>query len=474
MPLGQRRILCQVIREPLLPLHKLMTILGCRCDNTHTSEIYIPATRSPVGRLGMRPNSTVRRVAEAVVAVLREPLSHEVRGKLARLRLKEWESSYHWLDANGLALYFRNAIRANHLELYVPCELMTRLDRNHSDNQVRLEHQLAECRIINQRFQLAGIQYANVKGLTLVPDYCPSLLLRYQVDLDFMVRRRDGHSCRMILEDLGYRLTVEEADTLEFKPPEDRLPSITDLYKPRRQQGVEVHFGSPTGKVDLGEDCLARTYSDGGPGFGFPRLSEPDMFFSLVFHVYRHLLSEWIRLSWFYELGFCLQRRASDADFWCAVLARVDSDQDTARALALVLAFSKHAFSSTPLPEGVTEICSKYLSRSPQLWVDNYGPEMLLSDFPGNKLYLLLMREISAEQKNWRAISRKRLVPFHSPARVLYGNSWAEQIRHIPGNTRYGLSRARFHAREGFRYLNEQWRWKRRLAQAALLKSGSK
>jgi Uncharacterised nucleotidyltransferase len=424
-------------------------------------------------RLSMGTDSTVRRVAEAVVAVLREPLSDEGRRKLATFQLKEWESSYHWLDANGLALYFRNMVCKNKLESCLPCEMLARLDRNYSDNQSRLAHHLVEFRAVNQRLQDAGIRFANLKGFTLEPDYCPDLSLRYQCDLDFIVRRTDGGLCRAVLEQLGYRLTCEESDTLEFKPPEDSIPHIADLYKPRKTQALEVHFGAPTRQLDLEEDCLDRTIWVNRFGITFPCLSEPDMFFSLIFHLYRHLLGEWIRLSWFYELYCYLQQHASDAVFWRSVLDRAEADRDAARALALVMAFSKQAFSAL-LPESLVIFCSTNLGRSARLWISHYGPEMLFSDFPGNKLYLLLLREISTNQDEWQELSRKRLLPLHSPARALFGKSWAERVRYIPGNARYSLSRARFHAREGFRYLKEQRRWKRRIAQAALLGSPSR
>jgi len=412
-------------------------------------------------------------VAEAVVAALREPLADEVRLKLAAFQLKEWKSSYHWLDANGLALYFGRVVRTERLESCLPREVWSRLYTNHADNQSRLQNQLLEFRIVNQCFQEAEIRYVCLKGFSLTPDYCPDLSLRYQVDLDFIVARSHRRSCQAALEKLGYRVTVEEADTLELKPPEDHLPSITELYKPRRQQGIEVHFASPTQKLDLQEDCLERTTWDSRFGFRFPRLSEPDMFFSLVFHLYRHLLSEWVRLSWFYELDWCLRRHASDVVFWRAVLDRIESDQQSAHALAVVMAFGQQAFASS-LPEPLATRCSTALNESTQRWIRHYGSEMLFSDFPGNKLYLLLSREINSGQKGWRDISRKRLLPFHVPARVLHGNSWAERVRHVSGNTKYGISRFRFHVREGFRYLKEQSRWKRINAQAALLDSGSK
>lgn len=419
----------------------------------------------------MRSPSTVRRIAETVVEVLRQPLSDEVDGKLAAFHLKDWESSYHWLDANGLALYLRKALQAQQRS-GVPAQVRERLDRNQAENRSRHEHHLAEFHLINECFREAGIRYVNLKGFTLEPDYCPDLALRYQCDLDFIVRRADRDKCRTVLESLHYRLTAEDADTLEFKPSEKRLPDMADLYKPRRQHSVEVHFGSPARKPDLGEDCLDRTVSVNRFGMYYPSLGEPDQFFSLIFHMYRHLFSEWIRLSWFYELDLCLRQRAGDATFWHAVLVRADADRDTARALALVLAFSKHAF-TVSLPGPLSALCSRSLTKSTQLWIHNYSREMLFSDFPGNKLYLLLLREISTNDSEWRTISRKRLFPLHAPGRALYSRGWAERIKHIPGNTQYGLSRAKFHTRECFRYLTEQWRWNRRIAQADLLRSGS-
>lgn len=427
--------------------------------------------RSDLERLSMRTKNSVRRVAETVVEVLREPVSDQVPRKLAGFQLDEWKSSYHWLDANGLALYFRNALRAKRLDFCIPREVMARLDSNHIDNQSRLEHHLAEFFVINDSFRAAGIRYVNLKGFTLEPDYCPDLSLRYQCDLDFMAHRSDRKLCRTVLESLGYRLTSDEADTLEFKPPEDHLPDIADLYKPRKQQAVEVHFGSQARNLDLGEECMNRLVWVNRMGAHYPALGEPDRFFSVVFHLYRHLLSEWVRLSWFYELGWCLRRRAHDASFWTAVLERAEADHDIARALSVVMAFSKQGFSGS-VPEHLGAVCSKSLTKSVQLWIAHYGPEMLFGDFPGNKLYLLLLRELGTS--DWQEISRKRLLPFHAPTPALYGESWAERIGHVPENTRYGLSRATFHAREGFRYLKEQWRWRRRIERAAVLGPGSK
>lgn len=420
----------------------------------------------------MRTNTTVRRITEAIVALLREPLSVELHRRLAIFQAKEWESSFHWLDANGLALYFRRIVRSYKLQSYVPQEVLTRLDQNYVDNQSRLAHQLIEFRTVNQHLHEAGVRYANLKGFTLEPDYCPDLSLRYQCDTDLMVRRSERRPCRVALEELGYRLTSEQADTLEFKPPEEQLPDIADLYKPRKQQAVEVHFATPKHKLDLQEVCLDRLIWVSRSGVSVPCLAEQDMFYSVIFHLYRHLLSEWVRLSWFYELEFFLQNRAPDLSFWREVLGRAEADQQTAQALALVMAFSKQAFSGV-IPDSLVEFCQGKLNKSAQLWILHYGRELLFSDFPGNKLYLLLLRELKPNPNGRHDIHRERLLPFHAPARALHGNSWVERIRYIPGNTSYGLSRAQFHAREGFRYLKEQWRWKRQIAHATVLEPES-
>src|SRR5579884_1806127 len=204
----------------------------------------------------MSITTSVRRLAETVVSVLREPRSAQAHQSLAGFELKEWEASYHWLDANGLALYFRDTVRANQLSAHIPPKVVARLDQNFTDNQRRIKHHRVEFQTINAAFQNAGIRYANLKGFTLEPDYCPDISLRYQCDLDFIVHRGDNGVCRAVLHNLGYRVTAEKADTLEFKIREDRVPDIADLYKPRRQQSVEIHFASPARKVDLSEACL--------------------------------------------------------------------------------------------------------------------------------------------------------------------------------------------------------------------------
>jgi hypothetical protein len=307
----------------------------------------------------------------------------------------------------------------------------------------------------------------NLKGFTLTPDYCPDLSLRYQFDLDIMIHRDDARACSKALHDLGYLLTVVDRDTLEFKAGEDRLPKITELYRPRRQRALEVHFASPFAKLDLGEDSLDRVGSGTWNDFKFPRLEPADMFLAQVFHLFRHLLSEWVRLSWFYEFDCFLRSHASDTALWRAISDRAAADENIGCAIALVVSFSRKAFSRT-IPASLCDIEASWLSASARLWIGLYASSVLLSDFPGSKLYLLLLRELVTDQQMWKRFSRQRLLPFHLPPATLLRNSPAPSLRRFAQNARYSFWRGRFHVREGARYLTESRRWKTYLKQAGL------
>src|SRR5690242_17647156 len=100
--------------------------------------------------MSIRANRTVRRLAETVVAMLRDRSSRQAHRQLAMFQLQDWEASYHWLDANGLALYLRNTVRANQFESSVPREVLVRLDQNQTDNRSRFEQQLVEFRAVNE------------------------------------------------------------------------------------------------------------------------------------------------------------------------------------------------------------------------------------------------------------------------------------------------------------------------------------
>jgi hypothetical protein len=410
---------------------------------------------------------TIRRVADTVVMLLRDCDSKSVASRLSNISARDWRVSYHWLDASGVALYLLNAVKLQNLEDYFPLAVLDRLEENHRDNQSRLADQFQEFRRVNAALRRAGVLHVNLKGFTLASDYCPDLSLRYQFDLDIMIHRAHARACREALHELGYVITAENRDTLEFKAGEDRLPKISELYRARRQRALEVHFASPVAKLDLREDSLDRVISGTWNEFSFPRLEPADMFLAQVFHLFRHLLSEWVRLSWFYEFNYFLQSHSGDTALWREITDRATADENVACAIALVVSFSRKAFSRV-IPANLGDIEANSLNVCARLWIDRYAHSVLLSDFPGTKLYLLLLRELATDQRIWKKFIRQRLLPFHLPPTTLLRKASASSLRRLAQNTRYSFWRGRFHVREGARYVAESRRWKICLKQAGL------
>src|SRR5215469_8865160 len=182
------------------------------------------------------------RFAEAVIAAFREADGGIHLRQLARLSIRDWRRGLHWLDASGLALYFRKRVASSCLEAYVPAEILNALDQRLEDNKQRTVQLFRQFEAINNAFQKNGAHYVNLKGFTLIPDYCPDPSLRCQFDLDFMIPHSELGLCQAILQSFGYAVTAKHENAVEFKAGSEQIPSIGDLYKSRSQRSVEVHF----------------------------------------------------------------------------------------------------------------------------------------------------------------------------------------------------------------------------------------
>jgi hypothetical protein len=104
-----------------------------------------------------------------------------------------------------------------------------------------------------------------------------------------------------------------------------------------------------------------------------------------------------------------------------------------------------------------------------KLWAEHYGPRTVLADFPGTKLYLLLLQELERGDGAQPSPTQKRsrLLPLHPAPRILYAgaddNVW-KWLRREVYQALFVFFRLRFHVVEGIRYLIETGRWKRQLS----------
>src|ERR1700684_1686168 len=163
-----------------------------------------------------------RKVVEAVAATFRDSADESSR-RLSALRASDWQRSYHWLDASGMALYFLDRVESLRVEDHLPAATLERLRGNLADNRQRSSTMLVEFASLNQSFQRAGVVYANLKGFTLSPESCPRPELRCQLDFDFVVDGTQLDLCRRILSKTGYELITATPDVWEFKAGSDEL-----------------------------------------------------------------------------------------------------------------------------------------------------------------------------------------------------------------------------------------------------------
>ena len=409
-----------------------------------------------------------------MVAVFREPAAGAI-AQLSSFRESEWKRNLLWLDASGLALYLLDRLRSLGCEDVLPPLILARLRENTVDNRARTEALLAEMVLMTDGFDRAGLTFAHLKGMTMPVQSVPDPALRCQLDLDVLIAASDAPAAREVLKRMGYDLHVVSGSIWEFKAGSSMLPSRNDLYKPRPQRSAELHLvDSSTVEASTTEGWLRRAERRSIRGVVMPVLSPADIFLGQAMHLFRHVRSEFTRITWLLEFARHLEARRHDTQFWSEVEALAASLPQAALAIGVSALLAQDLFGVTT-PE---ELKSWTILRVPlavRLWVDHYGRRALLANFPGSKLYLLLEKELIAEAARGQTAEsevadaktalRERLVPLRIPRMIVTGESDESlrlKLRRYVAQLRFLLFRFRFHSAASLRYAVEVLRWRRR------------
>lgn len=408
------------------------------------------------------------KVVEAVVAAFRESAEGS-RQRLSTISRRDWVRSYYWLDASGLALYFLNQLETLAIEDAIPAETFDRLQKNFAENRVRSSAMFAEFASINQALHAAGVEYANLKGFTLSPESCPHPSLRRQLDFDFLVDGNQLELCRNILVERGYVLTAATRTTWEFKAGATQLGSMKDFYKYTPQRSVELHFASSTTSAPSPsrDERLDRLELRLWDGLTFPALSPSEQFIEQSLHLFEHLCSACTRPAWILEYKSHVSFHYNDLDFWESVEERSRTNRHAPIAIGLASLLSARLFGGRT-PGQLNAWTLDCLSAPVRLWAQHYGPRTVLADFPGTKLYLLLLQELERGDgaQPSQTQKRSRLLPLHRVPRIVSAganeNLW-NWLRREVYQALFVLFRLRFHVVEGIRYLIETARWTRLL-----------
>jgi Uncharacterised nucleotidyltransferase len=341
------------------------------------------------------------------------------------------------------------------------------LKENAADNEEKSRSMFEEFARMNREFKSAGLRFVNLKGFSLVPDACPDAALRCQFDLDFFVDSGDVVRCETLLRRLGYALAGAGEGVNEYKAGSRYIPSARDLYKTKPQMSVEIHFADTSEQLNGNHDVtFSRLRWKICNGLEFPVLSDCDRFLSLALHLFKHLKSEWTRVSWILELANFIEFHRGDDILWSEVEKCLSSNRDVKIAVGTATLLANQSFGIARLPKVLDEAISE-IPKSVPLWIERYGNSVLFASFPGTKLYLLLQRALSPEEDSHTYVRRQKLFPLHLPPKITIGSEggsvlfrW-KQARIEAG---YLLFRLRFHVTQGIAYMIEAVRWKRNIA----------
>jgi hypothetical protein len=414
-----------------------------------------------------------RELAEAIVANLRLSGDASNVQELRQFGLRDWKRTLRWLDDSDLTLYFLRHLQNIGSTEVLPPEVLARLEESFAQNHHRWEYLAEAFADINARFQRAGVPFAVIKGLSLVPDYCREAVLRAPSDLDYLVDKQSLPLAQRILEAAGYCLKARSDIEFKFGKPSSRMPMISDSpYSARTEPLVELHlaFWKSGNGVPLKEPefRLAETIPHSWQGLRFPVLNQRDAFLFQVLHLFQHVLEGWVKLCWLLEMGSFLSSRSSDSNFWRKVDDRMQEIPYFAEFAAIVIGLAQ-SFFAAPAP-ALAENWTGALRSTSRLWLDNYArtwmfdehPYIRSSFFRSAKLVLFLLEEYVPSPEMRKEVIRQRLFPWKNPERV------AVPVALDPASVRaarqlqwrFVLDRIILHSGSSLRYLWELPRWR--------------
>jgi hypothetical protein len=391
-------------------------------------------------------------VREAALLIFCKPFRRQCF-RLQNLSGREWRSLLRWLDISGLALYFLDRIVELKLAEWLPPGVLARLQENLADNTERTRAMISESIAIQLEFHKAGLSYANLKGLSLCPNSVPRPELRLQFDLDFLVAAKCIQEARIVLERRGYRMHIMSGRSWEFRVNERPWLTLKDIYKDFQSYTVDLH-GEPS--VPGIPSPLERLEWRELHGFKMPSLSPVDLLLGQGLHAFKHIYGGYSRAAHLLEFRSHVLNLRDDSAFWRELQVAAKHHPRASLELGVVTLLITRVMGDFA-PQAFTMWTVDRLSRPVRLWVEMFGHRIALGGYPGDKLHLLLQKELEfagIAQKQKRSL-RQVLLPLRLPSPVIQAlpnESLRVQIHRHFMYLQLILERLSYHIVEGYRF----------------------
>lgn len=404
---------------------------------------------------------------------------------LRKFSRRDWETSLEWLHLSGIALTFWDRLQNLGAEDVVPASVGASLAAVFAEHRLRVAAMAQEFDSLNRQFESAGIAYAVWKGFALIPEFYPDASLRPTYDYDYLVTAETHPLAQQVLIAAGY---VCKRDNNAMRHLTFALPALASnswnmpgsLYAATFPRKVELHqrlwfdeaFNIP---LQVPERILDRKVRRTWQGVSFYSLGQEDALLFQALHAFQHILHNWCRLGWLWEIAHFLEHRSRDTSFWTRFYIHLEGNKQLSEIVSMVFMLAAALFHA-PLPTPTNERVRGAMRGQVSLWVDQYGLSSALDNFAENKYTLFLYREFVRDKATWRKIQRGRLLPLRRPNRVAgaRNTNTSNPLRTIWKQGWYVMQRLAHHSVSGAAYLWESARWQRlrRLHASRVLSSG--
>jgi hypothetical protein len=396
---------------------------------------------------------------------------------------REWAKHIGVLDRAGLTLPLYAHLMARKQVAQLPRETVDKLEKRRSDNARRMQAMMGRFGEAVDALKRARVQFACVKGFSLIPEFLPEPWERHQIDFDFLIRPGEEARAQLALEGGGYKLTAIEGSERRLRVPVTKaLRHNAYLYDLQKEPAIELHSVFwEGGTIELPlhrlEEAFEHTEMHALGSVSFPRLAPHHAFLYQVLHVFRHFLGSWARPLWLYEIASYMNRFGNDRARWLSVRPLIASDPRMMDAVALVLLTAQEIF-RCPIPIELNEICAHADRSAIGLWVRCHSRDWLLTDMPGNKLNLLLHRHFIGQDCTWRRHLANRLAPCGKRPRLCEGLDpvVAQSFGYRIADFCFRAGRISYHLRAGagLAFAGARWSFALRAHRAALTRGGSR
>jgi len=412
-----------------------------------------------------KQNMTRRTLATLIFQCLHTPPKCEAVARLAILQSRDLKHLLIHLDQTGLAIYLLNHLFEHNLYYLLAPQLQDELDQRLRRNQARTEDMFQEFAQVITAFEGAHLNYAVMKGFSLVPDYAPAICLRHQTDIDLHIDSASITGSRSILEGLGYVLESDSpSGEMKFIRQLGRqFTGMSDIYALQSASRIELHLHIWETRFQVAlettRDALAGHRLKRLRDLTFPVLADEDVFIGQLLHAFRHFLKGWTRSSWLFEIASFIQARLEDQGLWYNVAHRIDSEK-TAHACGFMLLLCRQLL-EVRIPAMLEDALVHVLPPHLALWVELFGFRWAGRDMAGSKLSLLVHEHFVHDPENWRREHATLLIPRSTPSVSLESRAHGESSRAWRRRqARIFLQRASFHMSRNAEYVFHNLRWR--------------